>query len=81
MGCLRLNITVDMLTGKGLKFSLKIGQIIKTFNPNHLSISIILLQKKTCVFFLLLLLFPLDKLKKGFHLARLIYVFAVSHMI
>ena len=47
---------MDMLTGIGLKFSLKIGQncskhiYVKTFDLNHLNISTILLQKKTCVF-------------------------------
>ena len=52
-----INISVDMLTGKGLKFILNIDQncskhtYVKTFDWIHLSTFIILLQNKTCGFY------------------------------
>ena len=58
-----INVTGDMLTDIGFKFSLTIGQncskhtYVKNIR-NHWSISIILFQKNTCVFFVFFL-FPL----------------------
>ena len=61
-----ITLLLRMLTGIGLKVSLKIGQncskhtYVKTFDQNHLSIYIILLQKKICVFFFVLFFFSIS---------------------